>query len=84
MGKKAAFIRSRWTRSIITASDSATTASRSYETWQGHFSTPIGTSVGGATERDLGAEGASRWTLERATRLCSMSPTMVMRRPASA
>lgn len=81
VGKKAAFMRSRCTRSIITASDFGSTSSRLYETSQGQVSTPIGTSVGGATRVTSAPRVCSRWTLERATRLCRTSPTMVIRRP---
>ena len=51
-------IRSRWTRSIITASglSSAMTSSRWYETLAGQASTPTGTQRGRRDQRDLGAE----------------------------
>ena len=49
-GKNAAFIRSRWMRSIITTSALRhDAASRSYPTSTGQVSTPDGSSVGGAT-----------------------------------
>src|SRR3954470_14446288 len=76
-------MRSRWTRSIITASDLGSTASRSYDTSQGHLSTPTGTSVGGATRVTSAPRVCSSRTLERATRLCRTSPTIVTRTPSS-
>ena len=49
VGKNPPFIRSRWTRSIITASAFGITPSRSYDVSTPQLSTPTGSSVGGAT-----------------------------------
>ena len=46
-------------------------------------STPTGSSVGGATSTTSAPSVASRKTFERATRLCSTSPTIPIRRPAT-
>ena len=60
MGKNAAFIRSRWTRSIITASDLGSTLSRSYETSQGQLLDADRHQRGRGDEGDLGAEGVQQ------------------------
>ena len=81
-GKYAWPIRSRCTRSIITTSALGRLASRSYETPAGQASTPTGSRVGGATRVTSAPRVASSSTLERATRLCSTSPTTATRRPS--
>ena len=82
-GRTPPFIRSRCTRSIITASALASTLSRSYDVSTGQVSTPTGSSVGGATRVTSAPSVCSSSALERATRLCSTSPTIVTRRPSS-
>ena len=81
-GKKPPFIRSACTRNISTASAAGSSASRSWDTVTGQSATPTGSSVGGATSTTSAPRVASSMTLERATRLCRMSPTMTTRRPS--
>ena len=81
-GKKPPFIRSACTRSISTASAAGSSASKSWDTVTGQPSTPTGSSVGGATSTTSAPRVCSSMTLERATRLCRMSPTITTRRPS--
>ena len=73
------FIRSRWTRSIITASLLGSAASRSYDVATGQVVDPDRQQGRRRDQCDLGAERDSSSTLDRATRLCRTSPTIVTR-----
>ena len=87
LGKNAPDIRSRWTRSIITASASGSTASMSYDVSKpaaaDHAPIPLGISVGGATTVTRAPSLVRHWTLERKTRLWVRSPMIATWRPSS-
>src|SRR5438105_9093901 len=73
---RASAMRSCWMRSIITASASRRASGRVRATSQPSFSTPAGIKVVGPATRTRAPSLERQWTLERATRLCAMSPTM--------
>ena len=87
VGKNPPLIRSRWTRSIITASAWGSTASRSYDVANpaafDQSPTPAGMSVGGATTVTLAPSLTRLLTLLRNTRLCVTSPTIATCLPSS-
>src|SRR5699024_7746297 len=80
-GKNPPFMRSCCTRNIITTSASETSESRSTEVFTGQPSTPKGNSVGGATKVTSAPRADNRSTLERTTRECKQSPTILTLRP---
>ena len=67
----------------MTTSLLGSTASRSYDTCAGQAAMPTGSNVGGATRVTSAPSVDSSRTLDRATRLCRMSPTIVTFRPSS-
>src|SRR5438105_5525978 len=80
---RASAMRSCWMRSIITASASRSASGKVRATSQPSFSPPAGRSVPGPATRTREPSLDRQWTLERATRLCAMSPTIEMILPSS-
>ncbi|OPZ50755.1 MAG: hypothetical protein BWY91_02788 [bacterium ADurb.BinA028] len=93
VGKNPPLIRSRWTRSIITASGRSA-GDAAYRVWSrsqlvakpsraAQSPIPLGISVGGATTVTRAPSRPRVMTLERNTREWAKSPTMTMCRPSS-
>src|SRR5712671_1014386 len=80
---RASAMRSCWMRSIITASASRSASGSVRATSQPSFSTPAGMSVLGPATRTRAPSLERQWTLDRATRLWAMSPTMEITLPVS-
>src|SRR4051812_35028594 len=76
-------MRSFWMRSAITASAPVSASLSERVTTQPSFSTPRGMTVDGPPTRTRAPSLLRQWMLERATRLCAMSPTMATVLPSS-
>src|SRR3989440_3219102 len=76
-------MRSFWIRRAITASAPVSASRRERATVQPSFSIPEGISVEGPPTRTWAPSLLKQWMLDRATRLCAMSPTMATVFPSS-
>ena len=75
-------MRSRWMRSVITASAPRIASSTVGATLEPSDSTPAGMRVAGPASVTSTPRAASPKQAERATRECPMSPTIATRRPS--
>src|SRR5467141_3403171 len=76
-------MRSFWIRRAITASAPVSASRKECATVQPSFSMPEGISVEGPPTRTCAPSFLKQWMLDRATRLCAMSPTMATVLPSS-
>src|SRR5438552_2473610 len=76
-------MRSFWIRRAITASAPVSASRKERATVQPSFSIPEGISVEGPPTRTWAPSLLKQWMLDRATRLCAISPTMATVFPSS-